>query len=494
MPRPTPAKKVSKKPSPASPAKKRKAPAVPKEKPKAKRAAKAPAKDKPVMAAPKMPEESLEEPQAEELPRPRRHITVWQLMAAMVGAACLMAGLIVMVKPDVFRKQSAPAVDRSVVAQLSDRQEFKTWLQGWTSVDEYLKAGEFRLTTSLPITPATVTGADAIGGIRQPRSLRLIVSPDETQAADLFSSFGMADARVLVFRFGGQFEELARLSPPGYYQGGVWLNNDIFVVFGTAAEYRDTGEPLCVAVAGGAHTCVYRLTLDVFDFAAKRHDAYVSEKHGLPSDPFREPLQRRWESSLTPDERLEMGLSDEGAAAETVSGLITTLASNGFVVRTSQEKAADRTIVINARTIVTDEQMNTVGAAFLRPGMTVSTIGHRDSTGRLIATQVAVTKAPSLSIDGVPTDGIFPMEGLALKGEVRHGAKTLVTKLKSRRTGGVLATMEVVFDANDSPWQKFELKVAPETPVQAGEPLTLAVFDPANLKVGETYRLTAAKP
>lgn len=496
MPRTPTTKKVLKKPAPA---KKRKATAAPKAKPKAipkavpKAKPRTASRAKPEFVAPELTEEVLVEAPIEEPPCPRRHITVWQLAGAVIGAACLVAGLIVMVKPDAFRKASAPTTDRGVITQLSNRKEFAGWIQGWASVDEYLKAGEFKLTASLPITPATVSGPDAVGGIRQPRSMRLLVSPDGDQAADLFSSFGLADARVLVFRFGAQFQELAYRARPGYYQGGLWLDNHTFVAFGTVAERRDNGETLCIAVAGGAHTCLYRLTLDVFDFDAQRHDAYVSEKHGLPTDPFREALRRRWESSLTPDERLEIGLTDEGAVSETVAGRVTSLASNGFVVKTSEEKASDRTIVIHARTAVTDEQLNTVGAAFVRPGMSVSAAGHRDSAGRLIASQVTVTKAPALIIDGVPTDGIFPKEGLMLKGEVRHGAKTLMVKLKSRRTGAVLEAMEIVFTENEDPWQRFDLKLTPETPVRDGEPLTLTVFDPADLEVGETFRLTAAR-
>lgn len=492
MPRTTTPKKAAKRPVPT---KRAKAPAKVKEMPKVKR------KITPRVIPEPVPEVAKEEVSLEEVliedetnEYPRRHITAWQMVAAIVGAASLVAGLIVMVKPDAFRKAAVPTVDRGTVAQLSNRQEFMSWVKGWAGVNEYLKIGEFQLATSLPITTATVAGADAIANFQQPRGARLLVSPDGAQAADLFAEFGSADARVLVARSGGQFEELTQRARPGYFQGGLWMEDDVLVAMGTAAERRDSGEPLCIAVAGGAPACLYRLTLDVFDFTAMRHDTYFSEKHGLPTDPFREALRQRWESSLTPDERLEAGLTDVGATTETVEGEVVSLAVNGFVMKTSSEMAADREVIIHGQTVVADERMDAVGAAFLRPAMKVGVTGYRDSTGRLIATQVAVLDGPMLSVAGVPEDAIFPKEGLTLKGEVRQGAKSLTVKLKSRRTGAVLASIEVVFSASNDPWQNFELHLAPEAALRAGEPLTLAVFDPANLEVGETFRLTAARP
>lgn len=430
---------------------------------------------------------------------PRHHITVWQLLAALVGAATLCAGMVILVKPDAFRT-AAPAAEQQpgLVATLASHPEFTGWVQAWTGVDEYLKAGEFTLSTSLPLTAATAAGAgtpaDAAG---TPRATRWQTSPSGSRTADLLAGFGTADATVLISQAGGPFAEVARRARPGYFQAGFWLDDSIFIAMGTAAERRDSGDQLCIAVAGGAPSCLYRLTLDVFDFAAQHHDTYVSEKHGLASDPFRDALRRRWEASLTADERLAAGLDSQNYAAESAEGELVALTANGFTLAVSSVAGAaaiPQPVIIHARTEVLDEQLATAGPALLRPSMTVNVVGFRDSTGRLIASQVSVLKAPRLTVAGVPADSVFPAAGLALTGEARQGVKSLSVKLKSRRTGAVLAALEVVFNANSEPWQKFQVHVQPEPALRAGEPLTLIIFDPTNLETGETYRLTAAKP
>jgi hypothetical protein len=424
----------------------------------------------------------------------RRRVTVWQLIAALVGAATLCAGLVILVKPDAFRTAAPAAVDNGLVSTLASHREFTDWVQAWAGVDEYLKAGEFTLSTSLPLATATVAGAMTPAEAESPRAGRWITSPSRVQTADLLANFGTADATVQISRFGGPFVEVGRRVRPGYFQAGFWLDETTFVAMGTTAERRDNGEPLCIAVAGGAPTCLYRLTLDVFDFAVQHHDTYVSEKHGLASDPFREALRQRWEASLTADERLAAGLVGQEFVAEAVEGEITSLAENGFTMTSGGAQAVEQSVLIHARTTVSDEQFSVVGAAFLRPHMTVNVTGYRDSTGRLIAAQVTALKAPRLTVAGVPDDALFPAAGLTLKGEVRQGVKSLAIKLKSRRTGTVLSALEVVFNANDEPWQQFTVHLTPVTALRAGEPLTLAIFDPTDLETGETYRLTAAKP
>jgi hypothetical protein len=410
-------------------------------------------------------------------------------MGGIVGSALLLAGLIAIMRSPAAPAETDPKnATQSLIQELAAKSAFQDWLAGWAEEDKYVTAGEFALTGSepLPATSPQRPVEDADQG--EPRRSRLIVGPSEGLFADLDPGLGGAAATLAIASGDATVRTYATREKPGYWQAGLWLDGTRFAVLGSLPEKRADGSRLCLSDSAGVPLCYYRLTLDILDFAARRHDLYLSEKHGFPGDPFRADIERAHLASLSDEESLASGIVPPDALHQSVSGMLSVLGPDSLNVVADSRTVGVR---LTGRTRYLDKDGRAVAAGYLQPGLSVTVTGAALTDGRLVATGVTVTDAPAIIVSVPSADQPLPGGVFEVRGLASAGIERVAVKLKSRRTGETLAALEVVFLPGDEPWQGFRATVTPKRALAPNEPVSLLVYDPTDLEKGVTLRLSA---
>lgn len=415
-------------------------------------------------------------------------------MGAIVAVSLAVAGLIAFVNTTAKPAPAAPRDYSHLSDALAGRAPFKSWLAAWATEDQYLRADEFSLASSAPLAAPLTTRPEAAADRAQPRRGRLVFSPSDRRFADFLAGWGSAYSTVQLAVGDGQVAAYAREEKPGYFQDGFWADDTTFVALGSKVVRRSDGEPSCLKDAGPVAVCYYRLTVDVLDLAARRHDLYVSEKHGFSGDPFAATLRDRWLASLTDSERASNGLRPTGATVVSV-GKILTMQDDGLMVMAPSgldHPEGPVSVSVTDHTVITDENGQTVASAFLRRGLTVNVeaVRNDDPAGPLVALTVQTKEAPAVLVydpaDQATVGGTVTVRGLA-RGDVGQ----LTFKLKSRRTGAALAEAKGTLETPAGPWRDFRVALTPQPALRAGDKLVLYVFDPTDLGKGVTLELTA---
>ena len=416
------------------------------------------------------------------------------LMGAIVAISLAVAGLIAFVNTTVQPGPSAPPDYSHLSAALQGRAPFKSWLAAWATEDQYVRADEFSLVSSAPLTAPLAARSETTADRSQPRRGRLVFSPSDRRFADFLAGWGSDCSTVQLAVGDGQVGTYAREEKPGYFQDGFWADDTTFVALGSKAVRRSDGEPSCLKDAGPVAVCYYRLTVDVFDLAARRHDLYVSEKHGFSADPFATSLRDHWLASLTDSERASNGLRPTGATVVSI-GKILTMQDDGLMVMAPSGldyPEGPVSVSVTDHTVITDENGQTVTSAFLRRGLTVNVEAARNdnSAGPIVALTVQTTEAPAVLVYD-PTDQATVGGTVTVQGLARSDVKQLTFKLKSRSTGAVLAEAKGTLEMPAGPWRDFHVILTARPALKAGEKLVLYVFDPTDLNNGVTLDLAA---
>lgn len=197
--------------------------------------------------------------------------------------------------------------DKTLKAVYDSDPQIETWLVYWrvAGADVHIADFEPRAVISLEgWTPAVPGMALEDRELKPPLANRYLWSPDGSRFVDYLWSYGEPDSQVAIYNRDGtaKLERLEFCGTACGFDAAVWLDSDRVLILGTEEAMGDDGQPLCGPhpAADEAALGCRRVTLRLYDFAAKEFRMYASQPRPLGANPYESEKKARWESGNGP--------------------------------------------------------------------------------------------------------------------------------------------------------------------------------------------------